>query len=419
MNQPAQSHTAHICMVVTTDFYHDRRVRKEALSVLESGFRLTVVATRRPEDEVYQSAQLADDEFDGYPFSLKRVYLNGRTRRVNIPVFSAVAVFFWVVFFYLKILATIFSVRADIYHCHDIDALALARLPALFHRGRVIFDCHDIMSEIQIRGSVLARLRPVFRMMERLLPPTAHGLIAAAQPFAKRMAEASGIDEKEVVPVLNCPRTHSIFNSDRLRKRFEIASDCPVLLYLGSINPDRGLSYLMEVIDQLESSIAVVILGPGHPEIREALAAQIASIETGDRVYLGDFVALEEVPETLMGATATIIPNRYISEAYNSLPNKLFEAMMAGRPFVCNNIPAMAKIVQDQECGIVLQDEQPQTLSAELNRLLLDPKLSSRLGKNGRNAAEKIYNWESQAENLLGLYDEVSRGKRGRNNGDQ
>ncbi len=70
----------HICMVVTTDFIHDRRVRKEALSVLEADYRLTVIAMQRPEDEVYKAGLSADNESDGFPFKLKRISLGGRMR---------------------------------------------------------------------------------------------------------------------------------------------------------------------------------------------------------------------------------------------------------------------------------------------------------------------------------------------------
>lgn len=397
----------HVCMVVTTDFVHDRRVRKEARSVLDMGFDLTVIATARPEDVLYGQGTGIEEEFPDSNFRFAPVDLPRRGRGLANPILSKIVTLIWAMFAYLKIMWAVFRVRADLYHCHDIDGLALARLPALLHRGKVIFDCHDIMSDIQIAGSVLARLRPVIAFFERRLPQTAHGVIAAAPSFARRVAADTGLDVQTIVPVLNCPRLHEFAPNNRLHMAFDLPKGAPVLLYLGSLNPDRGLAQLINVIDDLDETIQIVLLGPGHDSVRQELAQRIAQTRTDARVHMGGFVALDDVPATLMAADATIIPNTYVSEAYNSLPNKLFEAMMAGRPFVCHDIPEMAKIVRAENCGLVMPDEQPATVATVLNRLLTEPGLAAELGTNGRRAATETYNWDAQAAQIKSLYDRV------------
>lgn len=397
----------HVCMVVTTDFIHDRRVRKEARSVLDLGYRVTMIATERPEDALYGNADDLKDEFGGTDFVFRPVKLPGRARGISLPIVSTLIAVVWSAWSYLKIMLAIFRVKADLYHCHDIDALALARLPAWMWRGKVVFDCHDIMSDIQVEGSILARLRPVIAFFERRLPQTAHGVIAAAPSFAVRVAFDTGINVSSIVPVLNCPRLHPFEETSVLRDAFAIPRDAPVLLYLGSLNPDRGLDQLIPVIDDLVAEAHVVLLGPGHEQTKAALNSQIAALKTKSRVHLGGFVPLDDVPKMLMGATMTIIPNRYVSEAYNSLPNKLFEAMMAGRAFVCHNIPAMAAIVRAENCAIILSDEARNTMSEALNRVLADANLARELGQNGRIAAERKYNWQAQAEQIGALYQRV------------
>ncbi len=396
--------STHVCMVVTTDFIHDRRVRKEAASVLEHGYRLTVIATARPEDALYGQEDGLDEEFGNSDFTFRPVVLSGRGRNSSIPVVSTLLAAIWAVLSYLKIMFAIFRVKADLYHCHDIDGLALARLPARFHRGKVVFDCHDIMSEIQIQGSLLARLRPIIAFLERHLPQTAHGIVAAAPSFADRVASDCDLDSNDIPLVLNCPRLHVMASNTSLHDQYGLPDGAPVLLYLGSLNPDRGLNQLIAVIDDLDPKIQIVMRGPGHPDVMARLQAEIDQLTTNDRVYLGGFVALDDVPNMLMGATATIIPNRYISEAYNSLPNKLFEAMMAGRAFVCHDIPAMAKIVNEESCALVLKDENPATMAKALNQLLIEPNLAKTLGENGRRAAEQRYNWQAQADQIIAMY---------------
>ncbi|OYU20414.1 MAG: hypothetical protein CFE34_00105 [Rhodobacteraceae bacterium PARR1] len=397
----------HVCMVVTTDFIHDRRVRKEARSVLDLGYRVTMIATARPEDALYGQADNLDAEFGGADFAFRPVHLPGRARGVSLPVLSTLIAVIWAIWSYLKIMIAVFRVRADLYHCHDIDALALARLPAWVWRGKVVFDCHDIMSDIQIKGSILARLRPVIAFFERHLPQTAHGVIAAAPSFAARVAADSGVNETSIVPVLNCPRLHAMEETDALRRAFDIPQAAPVLLYLGSLNPDRGLDQLIPVIDDLVLEAHVVLMGPGHDQVKAVLSEQISALKSKARVHLGGFVPLDDVPKMLMAATMTIIPNRYVSEAYNSLPNKLFEAMMAGRPFVCHDIPAMAAIVRETECAVILADETAATMASSLNRVLADSSLARELGQNGRRAAERTYNWQSQADQIGALYRRV------------
>lgn len=396
----------HVCMIVSTNFWHDRRVRKEARAVLDAGYRLTVIAALRPEDRVYSNGgDESDPEFRDAAFAFLPVDLPERPARTEgAALLSAVRSGLWAMRGWARFFKVVRSVRADLYHCHDIDAFGISYFPARMNEGKIIFDCHDIFSEIQIEGSILHRLRPVWRWLERVLPPRADGVIVAASSFARKLEEVSGIDGDEAVRVLNAPYLVPYLDADLIREKFRVPAEQRIALYLGSVNPDRGLGDLLDAVPLFDEGISLAIYGVGHESMWADLRDRISRLDDPSRVLLGSFVPLDEVPEHLASSDAICIPNKYLSAAYDSLPNKFFEGLMAGRPLICNRLPEMAGHVEVIGCGVVCADESPESLAAGINAVMADPVRRQEMGQAGRKAAEERFNWTLEGKKLTDLY---------------
>jgi glycosyltransferase involved in cell wall biosynthesis len=94
--------------------------------------------------------------------------------------------------------------------------------------------------------------------------------------------------------------------------------------------------------------------------------------------------------------------NRYAS------PNKLFEAMMCGKPILVSEGTAMADIVRQEKCGIVVPYKDLQAIKKAIISLQHNPGLALSLGNNGRKAYELRYNWKIMESRLLDLYNGIS-----------
>jgi len=90
--------------------------------------------------------------------------------------------------------------------------------------------------------------------------------------------------------------------------------------------------------------------------------------------------------------------NRYAS------PNKLFEAMMCGKPILVNSDTSMAKIVSLNKCGLIIEYGNEEELKNNLLKLIEDKELLKNLGLNARKTYENKYNWTIMEKRLINAY---------------
>jgi glycosyltransferase involved in cell wall biosynthesis len=81
---------------------------------------------------------------------------------------------------------------------------------------------------------------------------------------------------------------------------------------------------------------------------------------------------------------------------------KLLQYMAAGVPAVASPVGINAEIIRDGENGFLAANEQEWT--EKLSRLVADPDLRARLGREGRRTVEELYSLDRVAERLVQIY---------------
>ena len=112
--------------------------------------------------------------------------------------------------------------------------------------------------------------------------------------------------------------------------------------------------------------------------------------------------------DEIIAFTSTYDFGIYILEPTNlnnhfALPSKLFEFIQARLAIAIGPSPEMAKIVQENQLGIVAADFKPETMAAALNKMT---KESMDAFKLNADKAAKILNAE---ENMKRLHNEIER----------
>jgi len=104
-------------------------------------------------------------------------------------------------------------------------------------------------------------------------------------------------------------------------------------------------------------------------------------------------VPYAELSDALGRARVLLVPhpaNAYLDVA---VPIKLIDSMAAGRPVVVTPRLETRRIVEAAQAGLVAADDSPAAIAAAVSTLLRDAELAARLGRNGRVAAERDYDW--------------------------
>ena len=86
---------------------------------------------------------------------------------------------------------------------------------------------------------------------------------------------------------------------------------------------------------------------------------------------------------------------------------KIFEYMAYGIPVLCADFPNLREIVEGVGCGICVDPDQEGAAAEAVRYLWENPEAAREMAARGREAARTTYNWDTQAEKLLRLYDAI------------
>jgi glycosyltransferase involved in cell wall biosynthesis len=86
-----------------------------------------------------------------------------------------------------------------------------------------------------------------------------------------------------------------------------------------------------------------------------------------------------------------------------SAPNKLFEALAAGRPLITGNFGEIAEVVGQSCCGIILPEYTSEAIAEAFGVLRWLP-VRSGLAQNAAEAGRNTFNWEHAEATLYREY---------------
>ncbi len=381
-----------IVMLVRNAYTHDTRVEKEARTLIEAGFEVTVVADAAP----------------GLP---ERETRDGSSV-IRVPRTAAAIPGLRFLLHEWRLARRLTELRPTYLHAHDSNALLAVATAA----GRLgvpfVLDAHELWLGRPPRDRP-APYRFAFRawytVLERLLVPRAAAVVTVSPPIARHLERRYRLRTVELVP--NYPDIGRPLERREIRDLVPgIPPSAPIVLHLGAYLPDRGLDQVVEALVTVEQA-HLVVLGAGSRA--PTLAELAARLGIGNRVHLVPPVPSDEVIDYSASATvgiAPIVPTT-LNNAY-SLPNKLFQYMAAGVPVLASALPQLTEIVEGSDAGVTVDTRDVPALGAALRSLLRDPDRLGQMGRNARRAVEERYSWERSATTLRSVYERLSARRR-------
>jgi glycosyltransferase involved in cell wall biosynthesis len=286
---------------------------------------------------------------------------------------------------------------AHVWHCHDLNTLAVGVRAKRARPGtRLVYDSHELATERSRMGR-RARWR-AGRREHRGLRHTDER-IWTTRTRAEYVVRRYGIPFPTLIH--NVPERMEVKQGWDLRDRLGIPADRRILLYQGSIQEYRGIEESIEAITLLERCVLVVI---GYGYHRPTLEETVRRRGLDDRVYFFGPIPNDELLYYTASADVGLCVIRGRSLSYRwSMPNKLFEYMMAGIPIVASDFEEMGRVVREEGVGTVCDPDDPASIAAAVRAIVDDPEAEARFRAATRVAIGR-YNWDEEEKKLLALY---------------
>jgi glycosyltransferase involved in cell wall biosynthesis len=177
------------------------------------------------------------------------------------------------------------------------------------------------------------------------------------------------------------------------------------ILYVGTLHVSR---FILQAIDVIGDMPEVRLILGGSKKMTPVVQARCA--EHPNTRFVGVVPNEQVLPMTLDShlELAMLDPQYRINRV--ALSNKMFEAMVAGRPSVNTKGLISGDVVERERCGLAIPYTK-EAFRAVVEQIRDDPALAEGLGRNGLAAAKREYNWGLEQRKLVALYEGLgSRG---------
>jgi glycosyltransferase involved in cell wall biosynthesis len=286
-------------------------------------------------------------------------------------------------------------------HACDFDTILPALLCKWLWRKKVVYDIFDFYAD---------HLRATPKWIKRLIRSTdlwaigqADGLILADD---SRLAQISGARPQRSAVIYNSPSLDALPEAGAAMGSENAVNNRPGenlrLAYIGLLQVERGLLEMLAILkNHPQWSLDLAGFGGDEEKIRAASEA-LPNVRWHGRVPYDQALQISRAADVLFATYDPAIPNHRYSS-----PNKVFEAMLLGKPIIVARDTNMDHIIEATRCGIVVQYGDLADLEAALVCLQDDEGLCQELGENARQAYRSTYSWDEMKKRLRKLYGEV------------
>lgn len=166
-----------------------------------------------------------------------------------------------------------------------------------------------------------------------------------------------------------------------------------------------GIDYLIEAFALVvsrnpELSLKLLVVGGGSQEVYLRSMAENLSISE-KTVFTGKVPHAEVARYQKMLSIFVSISN---SESFGVA---VIEASACEKPVVVSNVGGLPEVVEDGITGIIVPPRDAEAAAAAIERLVLDENLRIQMGEAGRKRVRKLFYWQDNVEQMMGIYKEL------------
>ena len=302
------------------------------------------------------------------------------------------------------------GVSYDVLHSHYwLSGLAAEGLKTRWHLPHIAM--FHTLGRLKNRSRITEREPEPRIEAERTIALSADRTVVATRDEQQQLVRLYGADAARIVTVpcgVNLDLFHPIAKEEA-RRQLGLRDDDRILLFVGRIEPLKGVDILLGAAARLEEEpdcFVLVVGGDSAAQDGEVSHLRDLASELGiaERVNFLGAVDHERLPLFYSAADVCVMPSFYESFGLVAV-----EAMACGTPVVASRVGGLAATVRDGETGYLIPWRCPEPFAERLELLLRNEGLRRAFGQTAREEVER-FRWGNVAEAMLNLYRELIEG---------
>lgn len=307
--------------------------------------------------------------------------------------------------FYLKALRWFQGRQVDVVVCHNLDVLPLGWLVRRRLGCKLVFDAHE--------PNYYALWPRYLRFMVALVEKV--DLFFARRCDAVSVTNAYQVDKYRRVGVRRVEIIGNYTRPELCAATFDerkFAAQPIVFGRFGTIYPGTGVEYIVEAFASLLTrcpEARFLLGGRVADNYKQALEVQLARL--GPAVtYLGAYEATRIVSLYSRIHVACLV---YPKSAWfrNITPTKFYDAISNGVPVIMTDIGGLGCIIEQYECGLVVDERDTEGVARAMERLAQDRALLLKLARNAFELRNTLFSWPKLRETYTRLIRDVAAGR--------
>ena len=319
-----------------------------------------------------------------------------------------------------RLAAALLEERYDLIHSHYWLSGLVARELRNWWGVPMVHMAHTLGAVKNRVAQSAQEHEPALRLEhEAMLPGWADKLVVSTESERAEVELISNTDNGHIAvipPGVDLSVFHP-YPQERARRELDIAADDKMLLFVGRIEPLKGIDTLLSALQLLEQSgdmpahLCVSVIGGDPEKPLETRHAELDKLMVlCKELGLSDMVTFlgRRAQETLhyyyASSDIVVMPSHHESFGMVAL-----EAMACGTPVIASDVGGLAELVQDGETGFLVPGGDPAAMAERLRCMLSDQELLARLGRQAANYAER-YDWKGITRQIMDLYESTLAG---------
>lgn len=354
-----------IIFTVTNDLVFDQRMNRICGSLTDSGYEVLLVGRKLKNSPLLTEKKYKQKRIRCFFNKGKLFYAEFNVRLFTFLLFKS----------------------GDCLCAIDLDTILPVYYISWIKRTRRVYDAHEYFSQLD---EVVSR-PPIYRFwknIESKFIPRFKSGYTVCESIASEFKKNYGV------------KYDVIRNVPLQKDDFTVLSQPNTILYQGAVNRGRGLDKLALAMKNIEASLWIC----GDGNYMNELRSVVLENKLADKIVFFGMLKPEDLLEKTARAYIAVNPfdKRGLNQ-YFSLSNKFFDYIHASIPQVTMNYPEYARINNEFNVAVLIDDLDPLTISSAINNLLTNKNLYIQLKENCKLAKSKL-NWQTEEGRLLSFY---------------